>query len=154
MKLNKSVEQAVYVLLLLALQKDHRPLKSQVLSQNLQVSDSYLKKILIKISHADLVQASASKQGGYQLAKPIDQISLKDVYFALDQQTKTITFSHLSKALFAEPEHIKESEQKIVQTLLAGEEAFYERLDELKLASLLHKEAYTTGVIDWEKRFE
>lgn len=150
MKLNKSVEQAVYVLLLLALQKDHRPLKSQVLSQNLQVSDSYLKKILIKISHADLVQASASKQSGYQL----DQISLKDVYFALDQQTKTITFSHLSKALFAEPEHIKESEQKIVQTLLAGEEAFYERLDELKLASLLHKEAYTTGVIDWEKRFE
>lgn len=150
MKLNKSVEQAVYVLLLLALQKDHRPLKSQVLSQNLQVSDSYLKKILIKLSHADLVQASASKQSGYQL----DQISLKDVYFALDQQTKTITFSHLSKALFAEPEHIKESEQKIVQTLLAGEEAFYERLDELKLASLLHKEAYTTGVIDWEKRFE
>nr|WEJ76209.1 hypothetical protein M8286_08715 [Streptococcus suis] len=44
MKINKSVEQAVYVLIILALQEDHRPVKSHVLSQVLQVSDSYLKK--------------------------------------------------------------------------------------------------------------
>lgn len=47
MKVNKSVEQAIYVLVILALQKDHAPIKSRVLSQILQVSDSYLKKILM-----------------------------------------------------------------------------------------------------------
>ena len=47
MKVNKSVEQAIYVLVILALQKDHAPIKSRVLSQIQQVSDSYLKKILM-----------------------------------------------------------------------------------------------------------
>ncbi|MCD5481575.1 Rrf2 family transcriptional regulator [Lactobacillus delbrueckii subsp. bulgaricus] len=49
MKINKSVEQAIYVLLILALQKDGEPLKSRVLSAHLKVSDSYLKKILMKL---------------------------------------------------------------------------------------------------------
>ena len=49
MKINKSVEQAIYVLLILALQKDGEPLKSRVLSTHLKVSDSYLKKILMKL---------------------------------------------------------------------------------------------------------
>lgn len=44
MKINKSVEQGVYVLLMMALQKDHAPVKSHVLSQILGVSDSYLKR--------------------------------------------------------------------------------------------------------------
>ena len=49
MEINKSVEQAIYVLLILALQKDGEPLKSRVLSAHLKVSDSYLKKILMKL---------------------------------------------------------------------------------------------------------
>ena len=48
MKFNKSIEQAAYVLIMLALQKNHTPVKSQTLSKILNVSDSYLKKILIK----------------------------------------------------------------------------------------------------------
>ena len=44
MKLNKSFEQATYVVTMLALQEGHQPVKSHVLSQILQVSDSYLKK--------------------------------------------------------------------------------------------------------------
>ena len=42
MKINGSVAQGVYVLLMLAFQKDHPPLKSQVLSARLAVPDSYL----------------------------------------------------------------------------------------------------------------
>lgn len=64
MKINKSVEQAIYVLLILALQKDGGPLKSRVLSAHLKVSDSYLKKILMKLKKGGLIVASASKKRG------------------------------------------------------------------------------------------
>lgn len=63
MKINKSVEQATYVLLILALQKKHTPLKSRVLSKTMGVSDSYLKKILMMLKHNELITASASKKG-------------------------------------------------------------------------------------------
>ena len=44
MKINKSFEQGIYVLLMLGLQKDNQTVKSNVMSNILQVSDSYLKK--------------------------------------------------------------------------------------------------------------
>ena len=44
MKINKSLEQAVYVIIILALQKDKQPVKSHIISEILKVSDSYLKK--------------------------------------------------------------------------------------------------------------
>ena len=90
MKLNKSFEQATYVITMLALQKEHQPVKSHVLSQVLQVSDSYLKKVLMKLSKAGLVVSSASKTGGYQLAQPVEDISLKDVFFALELQDDVV----------------------------------------------------------------
>lgn len=154
MKINKSVEQAVYVLIILALQKDHRPVKSQVLSQVLQVSDSYLKKILMKLSKAALVSASASKTGGYQLAQSIEEISLKDVFYALELHKDTIQFKHLSHAIFDDKEHVEESEGKIVATLEKALAAFYDQLDQLTLNQLLHQEAYQRGVIEWEKQLE
>lgn len=49
MKISKSLEQATFVLLMLALQKEHWPIKSIVFSQRLGVSDSYLKKVLRKL---------------------------------------------------------------------------------------------------------
>lgn len=83
MKLNKSFEQAVYVLTMLALQENHTPVKSRVLSDILEVSDSYLKKILVKLTRAGLIQSNASKVGGYQLAQSVTTITLKDVFLLL-----------------------------------------------------------------------
>lgn len=63
MKINKSVEQAIYVLLILALQKDGEPLKSRILSAHLKVSDSYLKKILMKLKKAAWSSLPPAKMG-------------------------------------------------------------------------------------------
>ncbi|HEM3467791.1 TPA: Rrf2 family transcriptional regulator [Streptococcus suis] len=154
MKINKSVEQAVYVLIILALQEDHRPVKSHVLSQVLQVSDSYLKKILMKLSKAGLVSANASKAGGYQLGRSIEEISLKDVFYALQLHEDTIQFKHLSHSIFDDQAHVEESENKILTTLENGLAAFYAQLDQLTLSQLLHQEAYENGAIDWEGRIK
>ena len=68
MKINKSMEQAVYVIAILALQEGHTSVKSHIISEILRVSDSYLKKILIKLSKAGLIQSNASKTGGISSA--------------------------------------------------------------------------------------
>lgn len=61
---------------MLGLQKDNQSVKSNVMSKILKVSDSYLKKILRKLVLADLVISSASKDGGFQLKKSLNQITL------------------------------------------------------------------------------
>ena len=96
MKVNKSVEQGIYVLCILALQKGHTSVKSTTLSSLLQVSDSYLKKLLAKMVKADLITSAANRSGGYQLARPVQEITLYDVFSALDQDKDVLELQHLS----------------------------------------------------------
>ncbi|MFO8479000.1 Rrf2 family transcriptional regulator, partial [Staphylococcus aureus] len=49
MKISKHFEQGIYVLLILATQEGQGAVKSQTLSEKLEVSDSSLKKILRKL---------------------------------------------------------------------------------------------------------
>ena len=147
MKINKSVEQTIYVLLILALQKDGEPLKSRVLSAHLKVSDSYLKKILMKLKKGGLIAASASKNGGYQLARPIGAISIKDVFTALQLTDDQLELSHLAQYIFPDPNHVAQSEQEISQAFDQAFAAFYDQLDQFKLDRLLKEDA--VGTIDW-----
>ncbi len=154
MKINKSVEQAVYVIAILALQEGHTSVKSHIISEILRVSDSYLKKILIKLSRAGLIQSNASKTGGYQLSRNVEEISLRDIFFALELHSDVIEFKHLSHAIFDDEEHVREGEDKILNVLNRGLDSFYNELDKFKISELLHKEAYEKGVIEWEKEIQ
>ena len=152
MKLNKSFEQAVYVLTMLALQENHTPVKSRVLSDILEVSDSYLKKILVKLTRAGLIQSNASKVGGYQLAQSVTTITLKDVFFALDLQANVIEFKHMAHHIYDDTSHVKQVENKVQQTMEKGIFAFYHELDTLTIADLLQEEAYENGAINWSNK--
>ncbi|GGH20755.1 RrF2 family transcriptional regulator [Paenibacillus segetis] len=151
MKINKSVEQAVFVTLMLALQKNHTPVKSGVLSTKLGVSDSYLKKILRQLVVAGLVQSSASKDGGYQLAKSIETITLFDLYEAVESKQFTYTSEELARNLFSNEEHIKQSEQKIINAFNNGFNDFYKQLKLVHLSELLEEGKYENGCIEWDK---
>lgn len=152
MKLNKSFEQATYVVTMLALQEGHQPVKSHVLSQILQVSDSYLKKVLMKLSKAGLIVSQASKTGGYQLAKPVDEITLKDIFFALELQADVVDFKHIAHQIYDDELHVRQVEEKVKMTLEAGLSAFYDQLETLSISDLLRQEAYEKGAIDWNQK--
>ena len=154
MKISSTFEQAVYVVIILALEKDHRPVKSSTMSDLLGVSDSYLKKILMKLSRAGLVHSSASKRGGYTLSGTADAISLRDIFTALGEGQDIFTESGYAAKLFPDEAHVKESEAKISRTLLAGMDAFYEKLDQLKISDLLLAGAWERGTVDWEARLD
>lgn len=151
MKVNKSVEQGIYVLCILALQKGHTSVKSQTLSSLLQVSDSYLKKLLAKMVKADLITSAANRSGGYQLARPVTDISVYDVFSALDQDKDVLELKHLSDHIFPDKEHARQSEQKIRDAFEKGFDALYGELRKLKISDLLRSEYLDEGFTDWNK---
>ncbi|MDM7862422.1 Rrf2 family transcriptional regulator [Staphylococcus borealis] len=71
MKLSKGWEQAVYVLLMLNLLPKHSVMTSTALSDRLNVSDSYLKKIIKALVKEGLVNSTTGKHGGFSLNKPL-----------------------------------------------------------------------------------
>lgn len=150
MKINSSFEQGIFVVVILALAKDHAPVKSRVMSEVLQVSDSYLKKILMKLSRNGLVNSSASKQGGYQLARKADKISLKDIFVALELHEGTFESSHYAQTIFSNKVHVIESEKRIEATIAQGLDRFYDTLDGLKVSDILEDGAWQNGVVNWE----
>ncbi|WP_261805709.1 RrF2 family transcriptional regulator [Lapidilactobacillus luobeiensis] len=154
MKIKRSVEQGIYVLLMLALQQDHRPLKSSVISQRLEVSDSYLKKILRKLVVADLIVSSASKDGGFALKRSIATISLLDVCEAIDQ-TDQLELPNLDLAARLFPgdrTHLAQSQEVATQAFQRAQAAFNAELGQLPLSRLLEKGSYQHGLIDWEQQ--
>jgi Rrf2 family protein len=152
MKISSTFEQGIYVVIILALEKDHKPVKSSTMSGLLQVSDSYLKKILMKLSHSGLILSSASKTGGYVLSRPADQISLKDIFTALGEGQEVFHESGFAEKLFPGQAHVKESEAKIVNAVERGMAGFYDQLDQLVVSELLQEGAWQNGAVDWEER--
>lgn len=146
MKVSKSLEQGIFVLIMLALQKDHKAVKSYVLSKRLDVSDSYLKKILRKLVVAELIQSSASKDGGFQLLKPITEITLYDVYVAIENNDVQNFKSDIARKLFDDEAHVRSSEEKIIAILGNALNEF----KKLKVSDILIEEKYSLGAIDWQ----
>lgn len=101
-----------------------------------------------------MISSNASKTGGYQLAKPVNDISLKDIFFALDLQADVLDFKHIAHKIYEDEEHVKQVEEKVKSTLENGLSAFYSELDKLKISDLLHTEAYENGTIDWNTKIK
>jgi Rrf2 family protein len=54
------------------------------------VSAAYLEQLLPKLRRAGLIKSERGVQGGYQLAKPADQISVGDILIALDENLSLV----------------------------------------------------------------
>lgn len=117
----------------------------------LQVSDSYLKKLLSKMVKAGLISSSASKMGGYKLNKKADEITIYDVFSAFGEDQDVLSLQHLSKHIFPDQEHAMQSEQMIEQAFERGFNELYEELKKIRIADLLKQEYVQGGFIDWNE---
>ncbi|GKT03795.1 RrF2 family transcriptional regulator [Furfurilactobacillus entadae] len=84
MKVKASLEQGICILMLLAIQEQAVPLQSTLISQRLELSDSYTKKIVQRLAKAGLVRSVSGKAGGVVLNREPDQISMLDVFDAIE----------------------------------------------------------------------
>ncbi|MCG2730062.1 MAG: Rrf2 family transcriptional regulator [Acetobacterium sp.] len=155
MKLTSGVEQAVCILLMLASQKDELPLKSITLSKRLQVSDSYLKKILRKLVVGGLIDSNASKTGGFTLAKPDESITLLDVFEAIEGSEPFYVPSNLVEKVFLVPETIEKNKNAVMIVLSEAETLFKDSLKKCKLKELRYYDQNNIpGTIDWNEVVE
>ncbi|KMK54107.1 HTH-type transcriptional regulator CymR [Fructobacillus sp. EFB-N1] len=136
MKMSIGVEQSLVILVLLSI-NDNQPIKSRVLSQKLDVSDSYLKKTMRKLVVAEIVEAIASKDGGYILARPPKDITLLDVYEAIEGSESFSQSTKLAGRVFGSKEMIEARANEVSASIRLAEKRFKDVLKQSTIQDLL-----------------
>ena len=134
MKIKGSLEQAVCILLVIAHTKGHAPVKSYTLSERLGLSDSYLKKIMRQLVVAGLVDSEAGKKGGFVLKRAPKNISLLDVFEAIESTAPFLSTTNLVDKVFPKEKMIAhEKEQQIISVFTRAEQAYGQSLSQFTL---------------------
>lgn len=84
MKFKTGMEQSIYILLILSRLPKGSTLTSDLISNRLNLSPSYLKKLMKVLVHEGLILSSTGKKGGFSLAKPIQEINLCDIFQSVE----------------------------------------------------------------------
>ena len=139
MKIRQSFEQAICILLLIGASES--PMKSHELSQKLDVSDSYLKKVTRQLVVSGLITSKASKLGGFVLKKKLEDISFFDIFEAIEGKERFVETTHLVEKVFDPRLKVKETEAVIVDYLDKAEQQYKAKLKEITLDHII-KEAH------------
>jgi Rrf2 family protein len=150
MQVTIGVEQAIYVIAVLARQTDNEPLKSHVLSKILDVSDSYLRKIIRKLVIAKILKSSASKTGGISLNISINEITFLDIFEAIGGNSSFLKLNSLGdKVIIKNLEYFNNDSDKVVCVFKEAENQYKKVLSTFTIADLLAYELENLPSIDW-----
>lgn len=83
MRISERVDNAVRAMAVLAA-SEGRAVKTDAIAQEQRITATYLHDILAELRRAELVRARRGPDGGFMLARPADEISLADVFRAID----------------------------------------------------------------------
>ena len=133
MRIRGSLEQAICIVLLIS--TSSRPVKSSELSKKLNVSDSYLKKIMRQLVKAKIVSSIASKNGGFVLLKT--RITFLDLFNAIEGQEQFAVSTSLVDRVFDSRKQVKEKEEKIMHYLHGAELEYRKKLKEITIQQIL-----------------
>lgn len=84
MRLNQATDYAFRIVLFLARQKPDSIIDARRISETEQIPIRFLLKTIRLLTHADIVRSYRGIKGGYQLAHPPAEITLKDVVEAVE----------------------------------------------------------------------
>lgn len=100
MRMKSSIEQAVYVLLLLMRVPKNSFLTSESISERLNVSPTYFKKLMRVLVQAGLVRSTPGAKGGFSIAKAPGEITLYSIFRAVEGHATIYQGSQLFKSVF------------------------------------------------------
>ena len=143
LKLSSSYVQAIGILVMLAELPENESLKASEISKRMNVSHTYLQKIASKLKHADLIESYASKQGGYKLNKPKEEINFLDIFLAVEGENQFLSQVNLEPihAMFMDKELIKEKSDVVKKIHSNAQEIYFEQLRSHRLSEILPKTA-------------
>jgi len=85
MKLTTKGRYAVTAMLDLALHATDGPVALAEISARQELSLSYLEQLFAKLRKASLVKSTRGPGGGYRVAKPLSQVAVAQIIFAVDE---------------------------------------------------------------------
>lgn len=85
MRLTTKGRYAVTAMLDLALHYESQSVTLRNIAENQKISLSYLEQLFAKLRKHELVKGVRGPGGGYKLARDADDISIKDIIFAVDE---------------------------------------------------------------------
>ena len=159
MHLTKSTEQAICIMVMLYLQDRHVFLNSKEISQRLNISPTYLKKIMRKLVVNDLVKANTGIGGGYKY-KSNKKVTLYDIYVALNDEVEIFALKtdYVSK-IFEGALAVDKRYNKYLKKVNTVNKAIKSSLEDITIESLvediLEENAKTRlDWNNWEDEFE
>ena len=159
MHLTKSTEQAICIMVMLYLQDRHVFLNSKEISQRLNISPTYLKKIMRKLVVNDLVKANTGIGGGYKY-KSNKKVTLYDVYVALNGEVEIFALKtdYVSK-IFEGALAVDKRYSKYLKKVNTVNKAIKSSLEEITIENLVEDILEENSKIrldwnNWEDEFE
>jgi len=73
------------------------PISLREISLRQNISVAYLEQIFIKLKKRKLVKSSRGATGGYLLEKPASEIKLSNIFYAVNEEVKTLNCKKESK---------------------------------------------------------
>ena len=159
MHLTKSTEQAICIMVMLYLQDRHVFLNSKEISQRLNISPTYLKKIMRKLVVNDLVKANTGIGGGYKY-KSNKKVTLYDIYVALNDEVEIFALKtdYISK-IFEGALAVDKRYNKYLKKVNTVNKAIKSSLEDITIESLVEDILEENAKIrldwnNWEDEFE
>ncbi|MFN7572843.1 MAG: Fe-S cluster assembly transcriptional regulator IscR [Betaproteobacteria bacterium] len=85
MRLTTKGRFAVTAMIDLALRQHHGPVTLASISQRQRISLSYLEQLFGKLRRHELVASTRGPGGGYKVGRPLKEISVADIIYAVDE---------------------------------------------------------------------
>ena len=126
MKYTKATNYALHLMAYFVKHEGKENLSLQPLASHMNISPTYLSKILTQLVKADLIQSTAGVNGGYSLRKPKMDISFYDVLQAIEGSGALFTCEMDEKHTCKIEKIMRDAEEKMVNHL--KEQKLYEIL--------------------------
>ena len=140
MKISAKSRYALVALLQIGLSGDEKVVTISSLSENLGISKIYLEQVFSLLKRGDVVISTKGSGGGYQLSRPMHEISVYDILFAIEIPL----FEKTAETVADKAPNIEDTLQNCVFNKLDA--AIPETLKKITLDSLVAKaEQYGDG---------
>lgn len=97
MKLSSRARYGLRALIDLAVHSETENVSISSIAARQNLSEAYLEQLMAKLKRAELVSSTRGAQGGYQLARTAEQISVGDVLRALEGNLDAVQCAGLSE---------------------------------------------------------
>lgn len=117
MKYTKATDYALHLMAYFVKHEGKENLSLQPIATHMNISPTYLSKILTQLVKADLIQSSAGVNGGYSLRKAKTEVSFYDVLQAIEGSGALFTCEMNENHVCKIEKVMREAEEKMVAHL-------------------------------------